>query len=228
MLGVSRHQIELCMPSTQLKKDFQEIMKKSIGSSLVPLGFHGRDLDFIRNTNDIVQVFAIVKHEETLDKMAFSFQFGFYCYNVYKIAVYDFNHEFPKIRHCIFFYDLENFTKNSIYNLDSLSTVESLVSRIKNDINNYVLPIFNECNSFTTMRKLVFSNNPEPKFLSHPYGKAVYQIIFGDRENGSAQLKSFYNKYNIRDSGKDHYEFYVWDIKRIAQHFSINLIEGGG
>ena len=230
--------LKITMNTENLKKYVTQVIGDVIAPIFIPMGFQNVNLNFARDCNKVSQVFRF-NYQNTSSKATLTFFFGFYSYEVAKHLLGEYDIFSPTVKNNVAFFGF----KIRQYEIDDSVDFLQVLEDLNINLLTYVKPIFEQHISFDDSKDYFLSN--EDAFLLHPYTKAVYLLVVGERLEGVKELKKIYNQYvipekeyelNLADLNfyKDvhrraqitsayPYYFYVYNIQRIANEFQITL-----
>jgi hypothetical protein len=172
-----------------LKAQFDEICKATINPFFKEFGFKKKTLHFARQLNDITQCFNVQKSQWNSyhDNVTFTFNFGFYNADISSIlADKEITNEFPKTYDCFIQHRLGTFSHKTDhwYTLSKNIDVMQTAKQIKNDLELYLKPMFENYTSLETLKQLI---DKDEKYISptlSPYYLIAFYMLTDQKEKG--------------------------------------------
>lgn len=225
------------MTPDNLKTDFDEIFKGVIMPFFKDLGFKRKTQHFARQINDITQCFNVQKSQWNSyhDSLSFTFNLGFYNKTIRTLSWgQEIPTEFPKTTDCFIQDRLGTYShkRDQWYELSKRVDRNKVAEQVKNDLDKYLKPLFDEYQSLDDLKKFSEKNTG---YLLSPYGQIVFLMLTGQIEKGKQFIKEQYKisltpqtitdtinfpdgtkKENIRTYINQHY---IDSIERLAKHY---------
>jgi hypothetical protein len=232
------------MTPANLKNDFDEICKGTIIPFFKELGFKKKTLHFSRQINDITQCFNVQKSQWNSyhDIVDFTFNFGFYNADISSIiADKEVINEFPKTYDCFILNRLGTFShkRDHWYTLSKNIEVKKTADQIKNDLEMYLKPMFENYTSLNTLKQLL---DKEEKYISptlSPYYLIAFYMLTDQKEKGRKTIIEHYHKSLKPQTVTDTIVFpdgtrqekiktyinqnYIDNIKKLADRYDVKL-----
>ncbi|MEG0760384.1 DUF4304 domain-containing protein [Chryseobacterium sp.] len=232
------------MQTTDLKNDFDIICKEIIIPFFKEFGFKRKTLHFARQVNDITQCFNVQKSKWNSynDSVTFTFNFGFYNADITSIVAENFTqNDFPKTYECFIQNRLGIFSHNRDhwYTLSKNIDLKNTATEIKNDLDKYLKPIFDNYNSLETLKILI---EKDEKYISptlSPYYLIAFYMLTNEKEKGQKTIIEHYQnaikpqtvtdtivfpdgtrQEKVRRSINQHY---IDSIKKLAEKYDVEL-----
>lgn len=180
--------------------EFKEIIKETLSKSLKEIGFKKQNFNYLNWTDNFAQTCNVQRSRfNHNDSIRFTINFGFFIPVVYAVIkdVVDLP-TFPKPDDCY----IDGRTGHLIYGNDywyeinEEITFEVLTRQLKKDIQNYLLPMFQELQTMNSLLNLVRKNYNERKYsiIANIDSVAVMEFEFGTFERGKEIIVSEYKK----------------------------------
>jgi len=226
--------------------EFKELIKDTLTKSLKEIGFKKQNLNFLRLTDNFIQTCNVQRSRFNHNELtSFTINFGFFLPIVYSVMKNTKDlPNFPKTDDC--YIDGRTghliYGKDYWYELNEDKTKESLTKQLKSDIENYLVPMFQELHTKDSLLNLVRTNYNERKYyiLANIDAVAILELELGNFEIGKEILISEYKKALIPKliEGKTIYpdgrveirysemrinEFAVKRYEEFAKRYNINL-----
>ena len=185
------------MTPDNLKNDFDEICKMTIFPFFKEFGFKKKTLHFVRQINNITQCLNIQKSQWNSyhDNISFTFNFGFYNSDISSIiADKVVENEFPKTYDSFIQNRLGTFShkRDHWYTLSKNIDVMITAKQIKNDLELYLKPMFENYTSLETLKQII---DKDEKFISptlSPYYLIVFYMLTDQKEKGHKTIIEHY------------------------------------
>ena len=187
------------MTTDNLKIDFDEICKGTIIPFFKEFGFKKKATHFTRKINDITQCFNIQKSQwnSYYDNVTFTFNFGFYNADISSIvADKETQNEFPKTYDCFIQNRLGTFShkRDHWYTLSKNIDVKKTAEQIKNDLEKYLKPMFDNYTSLDTLKSLIENDKNYISPTLSPYYLIAFYMLTDQREKGQKSIIEHYTK----------------------------------
>ena len=227
-----------------LKADFDEICKETIVPFFKEFGFKKKTLHFARQLNDITQCFNVQKSQWNSyhDNVTFTFNFGFYNVDISSIiADKEVINEFPKTYDCFIQNRLGTFShqRDHWYTLSKNIDVKQTAKQIKNDLELYLKPMFENYTSLETLKQLI---DKDEKYISptlSPYYLIAFYMLTEQNEKGRKTIIEHYKNSLKPQTVTDTIVFpdgtrqekvktyinqnYIDSIKKLADRYDVKL-----
>ena len=199
---------------TQIK--FDTIVKEGFTPLLKPLSFKKKALNYYRQLAEVGHIINIQKSSYgDRDNIRFRINIGIFEPKFWLVE-YDFKHtgqvpDYPTEPDCLIRKTINDLrSRNDLwYEVDENTNEQELIKRVQEDIQNYILPFFDQLNSiqkiFSALEKdLYLLDMPfAPLIFYGEYGKtekaqAVYnQLLQGVNPLAERTLKGYAKKYGL-------------------------------
>ena len=225
--------------------EFKDLIKNTLAKSLKEIGFKKSNLNFMRSTDNFVQTCNVQKSlYNSIDSIKFTINYGFFVPVVHSVIKKTTDLPiFPKTYDCCIA-DRMGFGiygRDYWYEINENITLELLTKQFKNDIENYLISMFQKIQTMSSLLKFVRINCSEGKIVVNNIVAAVLEFEFGDYERGKELLISEYNDAVIPKltEGKIVYpdgseeitysefrlnEYYIEFCKQIAEKYKVNFL----
>jgi predicted DNA-binding protein len=227
-----------------LKVQFDEICKGTILPFFKELGFKRKTLHFAKQTNDITQCFNVQKSQWNSyhDNVMFTFNFGFYNADISSIlADKEVVNEFPKTYDCFIQNRLGTISHNRDhwYTLSKNIDVKKTAEQIRNDLEKYLKPMFDNYVSLDNLKQLI---DKDEKYISptlSPYYFIGFYMLTDQKEKGRKTIVEHYQNSLKPQTVTDTIVFpdgtrqekvktyinqhYIDSIKKLADRYEVKL-----
>jgi hypothetical protein len=179
------------MTPENLKTDFDKILREIIAPFFKDLGFKRKTQHFTRVTNDISQCFNIQKsHWNSYnDSLTFTFNLGFYNEFIRTLSWgKEIPTEFPKTTDCFIQSRLGVYShkRDHWYELSKRIDMDNLNKQVKNDLEKYLKPLFENYTSLESLKLLIESN---PEYIISPLSQIIFFMATGQIDKGRQLIK---------------------------------------
>ena len=178
----------------EFQKEFDEIVKQTIGPFFKGLGFKKNGNGFNRRTHDIIQMANIQKSQwNHTDNVSFTFNIGFFNEEIYKDSWDKALPKFIREYDCQVHFRLGHITKQTDYwyELNENVTVVELQNEIRNHLDNFLKPILESVQSMRSMKEFITTKADFRQTMP-----TAYQILLllktGDRDKAERLLRDEY------------------------------------
>jgi hypothetical protein len=180
--------------------EFKELIKDTLTKSLKEISFKKQNLNFLRSTDNFVQTCSVQRSRfNHIELTSFTINFGFFIPIVYSVMKNTTDLPiFPKTDDC--YIDGRTghliYGKDYWYELNEEVTIESLTKQLRNDIDNYLVPMFQELQTKDNLLNLVRKKYNERKYniVANIDAVAILELELGDFEHGKEILISEYKQ----------------------------------
>jgi hypothetical protein len=185
------------MPEANLKQHFDNILKLTIAPALKEMGFKKKGQHFSRQVNDIYQCFNVQKSKWNSynESLSFTFNIGFYSELLNNILRgNEIQTDFPNTTDCFIQGRLGSIShsRDHWYELSNRMKFELVNANVKNDIERYLITLFNKHNSLENLKELVLKNAENRTFLISPISQFVFLMTTKEIEFAVEELKKEY------------------------------------
>lgn len=212
--------------------EFKDVIKNTLSESLKKINFKKSNLNYMREVDNFVQTCNVQKSlYNSFDSINFTINFGFFIPIAYlliedteKLPI------FPKEYYC----SIRGRTGHLIYNKDEWYELNekvalvSLTKKLSDDIENHLIPMFQNLQTIDSLLDLLRTKHNERKYHVHAniYATAILELEYGNFERGKEILISEYNEAIIpkRNESKIVYPDGREEIKYSELHVNKGVI----
>jgi Domain of unknown function (DUF4304) len=232
------------MTDDNLKNEFEEICKGTIIPFFKEYGFKKKTTHFIKKINDITQCFNIQKSQWNSynESVTFTFNFGFFNAEISSVvADKEIQNEFPKTFDCFIQNRLGTFSHNRDhwYTLSKSIDVKKTAEQIKNDLEKYLKPMFDNYTSLDTLKLLLENDEKNISPTLSPYYLIAFYMLTNQKEKGRTSIIEHYTKSlnpqtvtetivspdGTRQTKVNTYinQYYIDGIRKLANRYNVDL-----
>lgn len=233
-----------------MSRDFQTAFKKLIGNTLSPslkaLGFKKSGYNYYRISEDVIQVCNVQRSQFNHEtNQRFTLNFGFIVPKIHTIMTNDKPlSKFPNVDESYVWGRSGHliYGKDYWYELRYDDGFEKLSIQLENDINNHLLSIFNDIKTIDSLLALLRKSVKERNYhiIARDDFVAVLECEFGSKNSGKKILLDNYKEAIIPKATQSKHiypdgrevvswsepsvnKYYIEFLKRVAQHYQIEL-----